>query len=155
MMLVQPMRLLVLGGTRFLGRAFVDAALARGHELTLFNRGRTNPELFPNVPRLQGDRTADVSMLAGGQWDAVVDVAAYHPRTARLSAETLCDSVGRYLLVSSVSVYADQSVPQHEDAPLLELVDWDDASADSYGARKAACEQEVARRFGARSTIVR
>jgi 2'-hydroxyisoflavone reductase len=154
-MLVRPMRLLVLGGTRFLGRAFVDAALARGHELTLFNRGRTNPELFRNVPRIQGDRSADVSMLAGGQWDAVVDVAAYHPRTARLSAETLGDAVGRYLLVSSVSVYADQSVPQDEGAPLLELEDPDDVSDGSYGARKAACELEVVRRFGSRATVVR
>lgn len=149
------MRLLVLGGTRFLGRAFVDAALAGGHEVTLFNRGRTNPELFPEVQRLQGDRTADLSALAGGRWDAVVDVAAYHPRVARLSAETLHDAVGRYLFVSSVSVYADQSLPQDEDAAVLALADPDDVSDDSYGARKAACEAEVVRLFGARATIVR
>jgi 2'-hydroxyisoflavone reductase len=154
-MFIQPMRLLVLGGTRFLGRAFVDAALARGHELTLFNRGRTNPQLFAQVQRLHGDRTADLSTLAGGHWDAVVDVAAYHPRVARLSAETLHDAVDRYLFVSSVSVYADQSLPQHEDGSVLELADPDDVSADSYGARKAACEMKVARLFGARATIVR
>lgn len=154
-MFPQPMRLLVLGGTRFLGRAFVEAAVARGHQLTLFNRGRTNPELFPQVEQLRGDRDGDLSALEGGCWDAVVDVAAYYPRVVQLSTQRLRESVRRYLIVSSVSVYADQSVPQDEDAPVLALVNPDDVSDDSYGARKAACEAEVERTFGSRATVVR
>lgn len=93
------MRLLVLGGTRFLGRALVESALARGDELTLFNRGLTNPELFPEVEQIRGDRTIDLSPL-----------------------------VGRYVFVSSVSAYADLSAPAVEGAPLAELDDRDASS---------------------------
>lgn len=90
------MRLLVLGGTRFLGRAIVESALDAGHELTLFNRGLTNPGLFPEVEKIRGDRTADLSTLAGRDWDAVVDVATFLPRVVRLSVEALRDVAGRY-----------------------------------------------------------
>ena len=78
--LAERVRLLVLGGTAFLGRAIVEAALARGHEVTLFNRGRTNPELFPEVEKLRGDRNEDVSRARGREWDAVIDVATFLPR---------------------------------------------------------------------------
>lgn len=150
-----PVRLLVLGGTRFVGRALVETALARGHLVTLFNRGKTNPDLFPQVERIRGDRTQDLSALEGRTWDAVVDVAAYFPRTAELSVEALRRSVGRYVFVSSVSVYADQSTPQPEDAPVELLADAEDASPESYGARKAASERIVEQAFGERSTVVR
>src|SRR5206468_3936360 len=100
----RSLRLLVLGGTRFVGRALVETALERGHELTLFNRGVTNPDLFPNVAKIHGDRTHDLSSLAGQEWDAVVDVAAYSPRVARLSVDALRASVERYAFVSRVSV---------------------------------------------------
>ena len=83
------MRLLVLGGTKFLGRATVDAALARGHEVTLFNRGQTNPELFPDVEKIRGDRTEDLGALAGREWDAALDMATFLPRVVRLSVEAL------------------------------------------------------------------
>ena len=147
-------RILVLGGTRFLGRAVVEAALARGHAVTLFNRGQTNPDLFPTAEKLCGDRTGDMSALDGRSWDVVVDVAAYFPRTVELAVEQLADA-GRYIFVSSVSVYADQSVPQFEGSALERLVDPDDTSDDSYGARKAACEAVVQDAFGERATIVR
>jgi 2'-hydroxyisoflavone reductase len=149
------LRLLVLGGTRFVGPAFVEAAVARGHQVTIFNRGQTNPELFPNVEKIRGDRKQGLSPLRGRAWDAVVDTAAYFPRDVQLSVDALRDSVGRYLLVSSVSVYADQSIPQLEDAPLAVLGDPDDTSPDSYGARKATCEQIVGSAFAQRATIVR
>lgn len=127
------MRLLVLGGTRFVGRAVVDSALEAGHDVTLFNRGRTNPGLYPQVESVVGDRTADLSPLDGRHFDAVVDCAGYHPDVVRLSVgKRLAD---RYIFVSSCSVYADQSVPPVEGAAML-----DD---DSYGGRKAACEQVV------------
>ena len=104
MLTQHPLRLLVLGGTRFVGRALVQAALARGHQVTLFNRGRTHPELFPTVEKIRGDRTQDLSPLAERRFDAVVDTAAYFPGEVQLSVNALRDSVGRYLLVSSVSV---------------------------------------------------
>ena len=149
------MQLLVLGGTRFLGRALVDDALARDHEVTLFNRGQTNPELFPEAEKLRGDRTRDVSALAGREWDAVLDVATLLPRVVRLSVEALRGRVGRCAYVSSVSVYADQSRPPVEGAPLLELEDPSDESIESYGALKAACERVVEDAFGEAATIVR
>lgn len=151
------MRLLVLGGTRFLGRALVDAALERGHELTLFNRGVTNAELFPGVERLRGDRAADLSAFAGREWDAVIDVAAYFPPDVRRSVAALRESVGRYVFVSSVSVYADQNVPPVEGAAVEALAPGDetDETAETYGARKAACEEIVAEAFGDRALLVR
>jgi 2'-hydroxyisoflavone reductase len=148
-------QLLVLGGTRFLGRALVEDALARGHEVTLFNRGQTNPELFPEAEKIRGDRTQDLSALAGREWDAVLDVATFLPRVVRLSVDALGGRVGRYVYVSSVSVYADQSRPPVEGAPLLELEDPGDESIESYGALKADCERIVEDAFAEAATIVR
>jgi 2'-hydroxyisoflavone reductase len=148
-------QLLVLGGTRFLGRALVEDALARGHEVTLFNRGRTNPELFPEAERVRGDRTEDLSALDGREWDAVLDVATFLPRVVVRSVEALRGRVGRYVYVSSVSVYADQSTPPVEGASVLQLEDPDDERIESYGALKAACERIVNDAFGEAATIVR
>lgn len=150
------MKILVLGGTKFLGRALVDALLEQGHEPTLFNRGVTNPELFPDVEQVRGER-ADLSALAGGRWDAVLDVAAYMPADVRLATEVLRDKVGRYVFVSSISAYADQSVPPEEGAATLELAPGDetDESPESYGPRKAASERIVEEAFGDRALIVR
>jgi 2'-hydroxyisoflavone reductase len=152
-----PLRLLVLGGTRFVGRALVEAAIARGHQVTIFNRGKTNPELFPTVEKIRGDRAQGLSPLEGRTWDAVVDTAAYFPRAVQLSVDALRDSVGRYVFVSSVSVYADQSMPQPEDAPVavLTVACPDDTGPDSYGARKAACERIIQNALAQRATIVR
>jgi nucleoside-diphosphate-sugar epimerase len=148
-------QLLVLGGTRFLGRALVEHALARGHEVTLFNRGQTNPELFPGAEQLRGDRTSDLSALAGRDWDGVLDVATFLPRVVRLSVDALRGHVRRYVYVSSVSVYADQSTPPVEGAPVLELEDPNDERVESYGALKATCEQIVQAAFAEAATIVR
>src|SRR4051812_42060682 len=98
------MELLVLGGTKFLGRAVVDAALADGHDVTLFNRGQTNPGLFPDAEHLVGDRDGGLTPLAGRVFDAVIDPSGYVPRLVRDSAELLRDS-GHYVFVSSISVY--------------------------------------------------
>ena len=142
------MRVLVLGGTRFLGRALVDATLEQGHEPTLFNRGQTAPELFPEVEKLRGDRSADLSALEGGEWDAVLDVAAYFPHEVQRSVGAVRGHVDRYVFVSSVSVYADQSVPQVEESAVAELSPGDetDDGPETYGARKAECERIVAER---------
>jgi 2'-hydroxyisoflavone reductase len=148
-------KLLVLGGTRFLGRVLVEDALERGHELTLFNRGRTNPELFPEAKKIRGDRTETLERLAGSHWDAVVDVATFIPRVVRLSVDALRGHVDRYVYISSVSVYADQSVPPVEGARVAELEDPDDESIESYGALKAVCEQIVQAAFGEQALVVR
>src|ERR1700754_148834 len=141
------MKLLVLGGTRFVGRAVVDQALAAGAEVTLFNRGQTAPGLYPDLETVHGDRTADLSALAGRRFDAVVDCAGYDPAVVALSTDALRDTVDRYVFVSSVSVYTDQSVPPVEGAAVL--------ADDSYGGRKAACERVVLDRYGDRALIAR
>ena len=112
--------ILVLGGTSFLGRAVVVEALAAGHRITLFNRGITNPGLFHGVEARVGDRASDVSALAHGRWDAVVDVAAYHSDEVRRSVDVLADRVDHYVFVSTLSVYADHRTTesQTEDARL-------------------------------------
>ncbi|HSB38477.1 MAG TPA: SDR family oxidoreductase [Gaiellaceae bacterium] len=153
------MRLLVLGGTKFLGRAAVEAALARGHEVTLFNRGETNPELFPEAEKLRGDRTADLGALEGRDWDAVIDPSGYIPAVVRASAEALVDHAGHYLFVSSISAYASLAGPNEESSPLAELGDMpgdrmlEDYS--NYGPLKVLCERAVAETFGDRQAIVR
>jgi len=149
-------RLLLLGGPRFLGRALADAALERGHELTFFNRGRTSPELYPEVERIVGDRLVDVSALAERDWDAVVDTCGYLPDTVRPSAEALAGS-GRYCFVSSVSVYADLSERRDESGAVAELGELprDEVTNESYGALKALCEDAVRETFGDRALVVR
>ncbi len=149
-------RVLVLGGTKFLGRAVTEAALAAGHEVTLLNRGTTNPELFPEAEHLRGDRTSDLSALEGREWEAVIDVAAYLPEVAQFSAVALCDRVGQYVFVSTVSVYAEHDRPedQLEEAAVLRLEDAKD-EGELYGARKAVCETVVQELYGDRATIGR
>jgi nucleoside-diphosphate-sugar epimerase len=147
-------RLLVLGGTVFLGRAVVEAALTGGHAVTTFTRGRTNPDLFPAAERLHGDRDGDLAPLEGREWDAVVDTSGFVPRVVRQSAYLLHGRVGRYVFVSSVSAYADVRTPPREDAPLAGPPTSEDVMKD-YGALKAACEDVVRDVFGEAATIVR
>jgi 2'-hydroxyisoflavone reductase len=152
------MRLLVIGGTKFLGRAVVAAALARGHAVTLFHRGRTNPDLFLEAERVIGDRDGGLDALGKRTWDAVIDPSGYVPRVVRASAERLRDAAGHYQFVSSISVYARFDRPGlGEDAPLRELAD--PATEDvmpNYGGLKALCERAAADAFGAeRVAIVR
>lgn len=138
------MKLLIIGGTRFLGRALTEAALARGHELTLFHRGKTNPELFPHVEHIRGDRTGDLSELQGQRWDAVLDTCGYVPRIVKASAEALAQSVARYMFISSISVYADFSkLGMTEAAPLATLQDEgvEEVTNETYGGLKVLCEQ--------------
>jgi 2'-hydroxyisoflavone reductase len=152
------LRILILGGTKFLGRAIAEEGLARGHELTLFNRGETDPELFPETEQLHGDRKHDLSALEGRTWDAVIDTSGYVPVDVRASAEQLRESA-RYVFVSSVSAYADFSTGPTEESPLAELGELpaDEVAADysNYGPLKALCEAEVERVFGERALIVR
>jgi nucleoside-diphosphate-sugar epimerase len=149
---------LILGGTKFLGRAIAEEGLVRGHELTLFNRGETNPGLFPETEQLRGDRKRDLSALEGRTWDAVIDTSGYVPADVRAAAELLRES-GRYVFVSSVSAYADFSTGPTEVSPVAELnglpVDALASDYSNYGPLKALCEIEVERVFGERALIVR
>jgi 2'-hydroxyisoflavone reductase len=146
----------VLGGTKFVGRHAVAAALDEGHEVSIFTRGRTNPDLFPEVEHLQGDRDGNLDALDGGAWDGVIDTSGYVPRIVRQSAELLRNNVERYVFVSTISVYGDLSVPITAATPLAELEDpATEEVTEHYGALKAACERVVEEIYGGRSTRVR
>ncbi len=151
------MKLLLIGGPKFLGRALIDAGLAAGHELTTFNRGQTNAALYPEVEKLHGDRETDLSALTGRAFDAVLDTSGYVPGVVRRSAEAV--ETGRYCFVSSISYYADYREPRIETDPAEALGDKpDDRLLDdysNYGALKALCEQEVERIHGDRAILVR
>jgi len=165
------MRLLILGGPRFLGRHVVDIALARGHQVTLFNRGRTGPQLYPEVERLRGDRAVDLSPLDGRRWDAVVDTSGFLPGVVGRAIEVLRHQVGHYLFVSSISVYQNFStIGMTEEAALATLtpeqtgtlatIDTSDPGKDPafwplYGALKAECERLVEEAFPGRAAIPR
>jgi 2'-hydroxyisoflavone reductase len=169
------MKLLILGGTRFVGRHLVTAALARGHEITLFNRGKHRGKHpagpLTSVETIYGDRTSDLAKLQGRRWDAVVDTCGYLPRTVRASAEILADSADRYVFISSLSVYADVSVSGiDETAPTatltseqLEKANETDSSGQvsavtygkMYGGLKALCEQAAEEVLPNRVLIIR
>ncbi len=150
------MRLLLLGGPRFVGRAVIDVALDRDHEVTLFNRGTTGADLYPELERIAGDRDGGLDGLRGREWDAVVDTSGYVPRIVRASASLLAGAVGHYVFVSSISVYASFAEVVDEGSPPAEASSpgSEDVSAD-YGALKALCEREVDAVFPGRSTAVR
>lgn len=152
------MHLLILGGTVFLGRALVDAALARGHQVTLFNRGQHPATFGPGVEQLHGDRDGGLEALRGRRWDAVIDTSGYVPRVVRAAAELLAGAVNHYTFISSISVYPhfkragiDESDPVAELAdPSVEAVD-----GETYGPLKALCEQAVAVALPGRTLVIR
>ncbi len=152
------MRLLVLGGTKLVGRDLAAAALAAGHEVTLFHRGVTGLDVHPEAEHLLGDRDGGLDPLTGRTWDACVDVSGYEPRLVRASAEVLAGSVERFVYVSTISVYASLATPVDELAPLADLphgVDPDDFAWERYGPLKALGERAATGVFGARATVVR
>ncbi len=117
------MKILILGGTKFVGRHITNAALAQGHTVTLFHRGRTNAELFPHVEKLYGDRDGGWDVLRGRKWDAVIDVNGYLPRVVRASAELLVNAVERYVFISTISVFAKAPKPGQKEEGKLETLD--------------------------------
>src|SRR3954471_3147439 len=153
------MNLLVLGGTSFVGRAIVDDAIAAGHTVTLFSRGKTGADLFPDLDRRLGDRdTGDYAALADGQWDAVLDVSGYIPRHFAEAADALGDRIGRYLFISTGSVYdrTQGSDGMTEDTPRLAPErGTEEITGETYGPLKVACEDDVLMWFADRATIVR
>jgi 2'-hydroxyisoflavone reductase len=152
------MKILILGGTIFVGRHLVEAAQSAGHEVTLFNRGRHNPELFAEIEKLRGDRDSKLDVLKGRRWDAVIDTCGYVPRVVLMSAEVLADSVGFYVFISTLSVYADLSVVGlNEESPTGTLADEtvEEITGQTYGPLKALCEREVCQAFPENSLIIR
>ncbi len=151
------MRLLIIGGTAFVGRHVTEAALAAGHDVTLFNRGRRNPGLFPQATHLVGDRNTDLSALASGEWDATVDVCAYFPRQVRALAAELAGRGGHHIFISSTSAY---SVPVAagftEDSPLAEVdnPETDELTDETYGGLKVVCERAAAELYGEANTAI-
>lgn len=152
------MKLLVLGGTVFLGRHLVESALARGHEVTLFTRGQHNPDVFPQVEKLRGNRDGDMEALKGRTWDAVLDTSGYIPRIVKASAELLAPAVKLYMFISTISVYADFSRPNFdEDTKLGVIADesFEEVTGESYGPLKVLCEKAVQEAFPGRALIIR
>jgi len=150
-------KLLILGGTQFVGRALAARALADGHEVTLFHRGRTNDDLFPDTEHVHGDRDGGIDGLSGRTFGACIDCSGYVPRVVRQSAELLHRHVHRYVYVSSVSAYADLSAPRDETAELATLEDdsTETVTAETYGGLKALCERAVVDVYGDGCAIVR
>jgi len=152
------MKILVIGGTVFLGRHIVASALTLGHEITLFNRGLHNPKLFPQVEKIVGDRDGDLAALEGRSWDAVIDPSGYVPRIVKISAEKLADKTAHYTFISTISVYSDFSSPEiTEETGLGKLEDEtiEEITNDSYGPLKVLCEQVVEKTLPGRNLIIR
>jgi 2'-hydroxyisoflavone reductase len=142
------MRTLVVGGTRFVGKHLVDALLQRGHEVTLLNRGRTRPGLFAEVNRIVGDRDADLSALRGRDWDLVVDTCAYRSEQVARLLDVVGGHTTRYVLVSTISVYAESSDPGiTEDGDLHTRIDAGHVTPETYGGLKVGCEEAARARM--------
>ncbi len=152
------MRILFIGGTRFVGRAIAEAALDRDHEVTLLHRGLTRPAGLEAAEHLQADRDGDLSVLAGRSFDATVDICAYVPRQVRQLAEALDGRGGHHVFISTMSVYADTDEPGvTEDGELVSLDDpeTEEVTGETYGGLKVLCEQHAAASYGDALTVVR
>jgi 2'-hydroxyisoflavone reductase len=153
-----PLNILILGGTGFIGPHMVREALRRGHDVGLFNRGRTDSELFPDLKLYKGDRNNGLQSLEGGEWDVVIDNSGYVPRHVADSAKLLAPVVSHYLYISTISVYDISPAPITEESPLATMEDEtvEEVTNETYGPMKALCEQRVTAELGAdRTTILR
>lgn len=152
------MKLLLIGGTVFLGRAIVEEALKQDMEVTLFNRGRSNPDLFPQVEKLVGDRDGGLDVLKGRTWDAVIDTCGYVPRLVKDSANLLVNAVEHYTFISTISVYSDLSQPNMDESASLGTLEdptVEEITGETYGPLKVLCEQAVDEGMNGRSLHVR
>jgi len=154
------MNILIIGGTRFLGRHLVHFALACGHQVTLFNRGKSNPDLFPDVETIIGDREHDIAKLSDRNWDAVIDSCGYVPRIVRESGVGLERSVGRYIFISSISAYDDAilskiGIDESDAVGKLKDETVEEITGETYGPLKALCEKTILDLYGERGLVVR
>jgi 2'-hydroxyisoflavone reductase len=154
----KSLRVLILGGTGFIGPHFVDALTAGGHKIALFNRGKRDPDARPGIEQLLGDRNGQIDTLKGRDWDVVIDNSGYTPTQVRLSSELLKDHVKQYIFISSIAVYADfAKAGIDEDYKLAVLKDptTEVVNGETYGALKVLCEKVVESTYGQRGTIIR
>ena len=148
---------LVIGGKQFVGRHIVEAGLAQGHEITLFTRGKTNPDLFADLKHIVGDRRTDIELLGNTHWDVVIDTCGYVVSDVAASTQWLRDRCDQYVFISSVSAYADFSQPNVESSLLGSINDSDTSVIDgrTYGPLKAHCETVITNTIGQRALIIR
>jgi nucleoside-diphosphate-sugar epimerase len=154
----RKLTILIMGGTGFLGPHIVNTATVRGHKLTLFNRGKTHPGLFPNIEQLHGDRKTDLSALKDRKWDVVIDTSAYIPGDVTRSTTLLAPNVGQYILISTVSVYAKMDKPGMDESSAVATTDDPNAEKvtnENYGALKALCESAAMKVMPDRTTVIR
>lgn len=153
----KPLKILILGGTRFIGLHMTELAIARGHTLTFFNRGKTHTDRSTEIERIKGDRNGEIDGLKDREWDVVIDNSGYVPRHVKLSAELLAPKVKQYVFTSSISVYPNFSVPRDESSPVGKLPDEtvEKVDGDTYGPLKALCEQAAQRVYGDRTLVIR
>ncbi|KAA0550122.1 NAD-dependent epimerase/dehydratase family protein [Bacillus sp. BGMRC 2118] len=152
------MNILILGGTQFLGRHLVEESLKRGHEVSIFTRGKTNPELFPEVEKIVGDRDGNLLNIKGRKWDAVIDTSGYVPRIVRDSAKILEANCNLYTFVSTISVYKDftkAGTIEEDEVGKLESEGTEEITGETYGPLKALCEKEVMEIFPDKHLIIR
>jgi 2'-hydroxyisoflavone reductase len=154
----RTLKVLILGGTGFLGPAVVEVAKKRGHTLTLFNRGKTRPELFPDVEKLRGDRKTDLKALEGRKWDVVLDNCGYVPRVVKASADLLKENVAHYIFISSISVYGETVRPNADETTPVGRIpneDTEEVTGETYGPLKALCEQAAEKSMPGRVANIR
>ncbi len=152
------MKLLVIGGTHFLGRSITEFAIENDHDITLFNRGKSRPNLFTDVRQIHGDRDSDLNLLPDEQWDAVIDTCGYFPQQTDLSASLLKDRAGCYIFISSVSAYHTLSkigITEEDEIDVFEGERPEQIDGANYGPLKGACERMVQKHFGDRAIIIR
>jgi len=154
----KPLRVLMLGGTGFIGPHTIAALRRGGHQITLFNNDKESAKKFPELESLFGDRDGKIEALSGRDWDVVIDNSGYVTRHVKLTADALQSRVGHYIFISSISAYADLSKPGiDEDYPLATLKDpgVEKVTEETYGGLKAACENVVRAAYGSRYTVIR
>ncbi|NVK22805.1 MAG: NAD-dependent epimerase/dehydratase family protein [Kangiellaceae bacterium] len=159
----KPLNILFMGGTGFLGPHTVKAAIDAGHKVTLFNRGKTKPTLYPellgSLPLIKGDRkTDDIKQLKDSKWDLVIDTSSYYPRVVDMLLDQVADNIGQYILISTISVYADWSQKNMDESAAVGTLDdptTEQVTGETYGPLKALCEQAAQKRLGERATIIR
>ncbi|WP_251357815.1 NAD-dependent epimerase/dehydratase family protein [Kangiella sp. TOML190] len=159
----KPLKILFMGGTGFLGPHTVKAAVDAGHKVTLFNRGKTKPVLYPellaSLPLIKGDRkTQDIEQLKGTQWDLVIDTSSYYPRVVNMLLDQVGETIGQYIFISTISVYGDWSKTNMDETTAVGTIDdpsTEDVTGETYGPLKALCEKAAVDRLGDKVTIIR
>ncbi|MCT8136374.1 SDR family oxidoreductase [Anaerobacillus sp. CMMVII] len=152
------MKVLIIGGTKFIGIHIVEELVKRGHDVTIFNRGKTNVDFFPTIKKIVGDREGDLSMLKEDHWDAVIDTCGYVPRVVSHSARALSSHADLYVFVSTISVYQDfsaENITETDDLSVLKDTNTQEVTGETYGPLKVLCEKEVSKIFPNRALIVR